>query len=161
VLSEDAFNTTSDVYRYRLALVDETDSNPLPFFGYITEGTITINNNVAPVKVIGVMGGIDVSVGNFEVGGEVTALFSDVTAIRAIRQNQSVTVDLIVAKLNHGFVYDVPLATLGGGRPEIELNEPVTLPLEKFGARNAKGYTASYTSFDYLPDAGMAEGSIT
>jgi hypothetical protein len=160
VLSEDAFNTTSDVYRYRLALVDETDSNPLPFFGYITEGTVTINNNVAPIKVIGVMGGIDVSVGNFEVGGEVTALFSDVTAIRAIRQNQSVTVDLIVAKLNHGFVFDVPLATLGGGRPEIELNEPVTLPLEKFGARNPKGYTASYTSFDYLPDAGLAEGSI-
>lgn len=161
VLSEDAFNTTSDVFRYRLSLVDDADSNPTPFFGYITEGTITINNNVAPIKVIGVMGGVDVSVGNFEVGGEITALFSDVTAIRAIRQNQSVTADLIIAKLNHGGVFDIPLATLGGGRPEIELNEPVTLPLEKFGARNPKGYTASYTSFDYLPDQGMPEGSVT
>lgn len=161
VLSEDAFNTTSDVFRYRLSLVDTADSNPLPFFGYITEGTITIDNNVSSVKVIGAMGGIDVSVGNFDVGGEITALFTDVTAIRAIRQNQSVTADLIVAKLNHGFVYDIPLATLGGGRPEIELNEPVTLPLEKFGARNPKGYTASYTAFDYLPDAAMPEGSVT
>jgi hypothetical protein len=161
VLSEEVYNTTSDVVRYRLSLVDDTDSNPLPFFGYITEGTITINNNVSPLKVIGILGAADVNVGNYEVGGEITALFSDVTAIKAIRQNQSVTADLIVAKLNTGWVFDIPLATLGGGRPEIELNEPVTLPLEKFGARNPKGYTASYTFFDYLPDVAMPEGSVT
>ena len=150
-LGEDAFNTSSNVVRMRMAVVDPTTTRPLPLFAYITEGTITINNSVEGVKAVANLGNIDVSVGDFEVGGELTALFSTVAATKAVRNNADVTLDFIAAAKNAGFVFDIPLLSLGGGRVEIEAGEPVTVPLETFGAENPLGYTMLYTNFPYLP----------
>lgn len=158
--AEDFFNSASDIVRMHLGVISETDSSPTSLFGYATEASITINNNVSIIKAIGALGGIDVNVGNFEVGGEVTALFTNVLAIRAIRQNSDVTFDLIAAKQNGGFVFDIPLLALGEGRPEIEANQPVMLPLEQMGAESEFGTTLSYTNFRYLPDAAMPEGVL-
>lgn len=152
---EEAFNTSTDVARIRMSKVVPGNSFPDAFFGYVTEGTVTINNNVAPVKAIGAIGGIDVTVGRFEVGGELTALFQNVQQNKSIRANEDVTLDLIFAKSNAGYIFDIPLMTLGGGRIEIEENEPITVPLEQFAAENSNGYTMLYNKFNYLPDAAM------
>lgn len=157
-LNEDAYNTTSDVVRLALQVIDPTNSYPAnALFAYATEGTLTINNNVSAVKAIAALGGIDVSVGSFDVEAEVTVLFTTVEAIQAIRQNLDVTFDMIFAKLNQGHVWDIPLLGLGGGRPAIEANEPVTLPLTIMGAQSKFDNTLSYTSFDYLPTVAMPE----
>jgi hypothetical protein len=150
-LGESAINTSSNVVRMRMAVIDPATSRPSALFAYITEGSLTINNSVEGVKAIGTLGNIDVSTGDFEVGGELTALFQTVNATKAVRNNADVTLDFIVAANNSGFVFDIPLLSLGGGRPEIESGEPVTVSLETFGAENPNGYTLLYTNFPYLP----------
>ena len=152
---EGAVNTSSDVYRIRMHVVDETSLNPTALFGYITEGNITIANNVSPAKAVGVFGAFAMTVGTFEVGGSVTAYFSTVEAVRAIRNSADVSIDFIVAKDNGGFIFDIPLLALGGGRLNIAKDQPVTLPLEMAAAENPNGYTLSGTFFPYLPDAAM------
>jgi hypothetical protein len=150
-LGESAINTSSNVVRMRMAVVDPATSRPTALFGDVLEGSITINNSVEGVKAIGTLGNIDVSTGDFEVGGEITALFRTVAATKAVRDNADVTLDFIVAANNSGFVFDIPLLSLGGGMPEISAGEPVTVGLETFGAENVNGYTLLFTSFPYLP----------
>lgn len=154
-LGQDAFNTSSDAFRVRMALVDDTTSSPTGFFGYLSEYELVINNNVSGVKGIGRLGNIDVSVGTFEVGGELTAYFSDLSAPQSIRDNASVTVDAIFAKLNTGFIWDIPLLTVGGGEVTVTPDEPITIPVEQMGAENPHGYTLMYVNFPYLPNAAM------
>ena len=55
----------------------------------------------------------------------------------------------------------MPLVTLGDGRLNVELNQPVTLPLQLEAADggdvNANlGHTLMFCVFDYLPDAAAA-----
>lgn len=153
--NEGLINTSSDVYRLHLSILDASDLTPTPLFGYVTEGTLTIANNVSPAKAVGVFGAFDVTVGTFEVGGSLTAYFSTVEAVAAIRNSADVSFDMIVAKDNAGFVFDMPLLSLGGGRLNVEKDAPVTLPLEMAAAENAIGYTLSATFFPYLPNSAM------
>jgi hypothetical protein len=152
---EGAFNTASNVVRLRMSVLDPATSRPTPLFAYLTEGTLTINNNVSGVKAVGTLGNIDVSAGDFDAGGTFTALFRDVQAIRAARNNADVTCDFIAAANNAGFVFDIPLLTLGAGTLDVEPGEPVRLELEVAGAENPLGYTMLYTNWAYLPTAAM------
>ncbi len=154
-LGEDAFNTSSNIYRMKLAVLDATSSNPTSLFGYATEANITINNNASPAKAIGVLGAFDVNVGNFEVTGSITAYFTTVAAVRAVRNNADVGFSVIGASDNSGFVFDIPLIGLGGGRATVEKDAPIMLPLEAAGAQNSKGYTMAYISYPYLPTLAM------
>lgn len=153
--NEDAINTSSDVYRLRLHVVDDTTVNATPLFGYVTEGNITINNNLSVGKAVGVFGGFAVNVGDFIAGGQLTGYFSTVEAISAIRYGADLSFDLIVAKHNAGFIFDMPLLGVGGGRLNIAKDQPITIPVDMNGAENPQGYTASMTFFPYLPDAAM------
>jgi hypothetical protein len=152
---EDAINTANNILRMRLAVIDPATSRPSPLFAYIVEGNLSINNNVTPVKAVGTLGSIDVNVGDFDVGGELTAIFSTVLATRAVRNNADVTFDLIAAAGNAGFVYDIPLLSLGGGNLEVEPGVEVRVPLELNGAENPNEYTMLYTSWAYLPTLAM------
>lgn len=154
---EDAFNASTDVYRIRLYIQNPAVQTATPLFGYVEEASITINNNVTPDKAIAVLGGFDVSLGNFEVDGELTAYFRTVDAIQAIRANNDVGFNLICCRDNMGFVYDIPLLALSGGQLTIELNEKIKIPLDGAGAENANGYTASMTFFPYLPNIAMVQ----
>lgn len=151
----DMFNTTNDVRRIKMNVLDATDPNPTALFGYVTDFSLTINNNVSPIKAIGVLGAFDISAGNFEVSGNVTAYFSDVAAIQSLKDSASVTVDMILSKNNAGVVVDIPLLTLGDGRLNIQQNEPVTLPLSINAAQNSNNYTMLFNEFPYLPTAAM------
>jgi hypothetical protein len=154
-LGEAAYNTSQDVIRMRMNIVDPVTLNPTALFGYITEGTATISNGVTVDKAVGVFGGFDVSLGDFEVGGTVTAYFSTVDAVAAIRNNADVTLDFIVAHKNSAIVYDVPLLTLGGGRMAVEKGRPITIPLDTLAAQNDAGYTLGISFLNYVPNAGM------
>lgn len=156
-LGEDAFNTSSDVRRIKMAILDPATSRPTPLFGYVTESNISIANGVTPNKAVGTMGAIDTSAGNFVVSGSLTAYFTSVAAIRAIRNNADVGFSQIVASKNAGMIFDIPLLGLGGGRLNIEKDSPVTVPLEPQAAECANGYTLMYVNFPYLPDAAMPD----
>jgi hypothetical protein len=154
--SEDFFNTSSHIYRSRIAAIDPTSSNPAALIGYVSEATLTINNNVEPNKAIGTFGAFDASVGTFEVGGSFDAYFGTVVAVAAIRNNADVTYDLILAKQNAAMVFDLPLIALGSGRLEVEQDEPITLPIEQMAAEGAMGFTLGLTFFNYVPSVAVA-----
>jgi hypothetical protein len=153
----DAFNTSNHFARLKLSLLDRTvGSNPTALFGFLTEFNVTINNNVTPNKAISVLGAFDQTAGQFEVDGDATAYFSDVTAVAAVRNNSDVTLDFILAKNNTGVVVDIPLIALGDGRLSVEQDEPITLPLETGAAADAVfNHTLLISFFDYLPTAAM------
>jgi hypothetical protein len=149
----DAFNTSNDIARIKLSIVTPADAAPLPLFAYSTEVSLTINNNVTPNKAVGVLGAFDTSAGTFEVGGNLTAYFANITAVQAVRNNSDVTLDIIKAKNNTGILWDMPLLSLGDGRLNVEQDQPITLPLDTNAAESKFGHTLLYQSFPYLPTA--------
>lgn len=150
--SASAFNTSSDFSRIKLALVSETDSAPVPLFAFATDMTLTINNNVTPNKAIGVLGAFDTSAGTFEVGGNMTAYFANITAVAAVRGNSDVTIDIVMLKKNLAMIFDIPLLSLGDGRLAVEQDQAITLPLETNAAESKFNHTLLFQSFSYLPD---------
>lgn len=153
----DAYNTSSDVFRIKMNVVDPTSSNPEALFGYVTEGNINIQNGVEPNTAVGVLGAFDTSAGNFVVGGSVEAYFQTIEAVRAVRNNADVNLSVIFAKDNSGFLFDIPLLGLGGGRLNVEKDRPIMVSLEPAGAENASGYTLLYNWFSYLPNVAMPQ----
>ena len=149
--AEEALNTSSDVSRIRLSLVDAADATVLPLFAYGTEFTLTINNNVTPNKAVGVLGAFDTSAGTFEVGGSINAYFANVEAVQAVRNNSDVTLDVILQRPNAALLFDIPLLALGDGRLAVEQDQAITLPLENNAAESPFGYTFLMQQFPYLP----------
>lgn len=156
-LGEDAFNTSSNIFRLRLAAVDAVTLNPTPAFARVTEWSLTVNNNVSSTKAQGVLGGFDTTAGMFDVDGEFTAYFSTIEAIHAVQCNLDMTFDAIYAKQNAGVYIDVPLIGLGGGRLDIEMDTAIMIPVETAAAESAFGHTALIGWFDYLPDVAMPD----
>lgn len=152
LVDSDAFNTSSDFSRLKMNSVSALDSNPTALFAFLTELSIVLNNNVTPNKAITILGAFDANVGVLQVGGSITAYFSTISAIQAVRNNTSVTIDWFLAKNNAGWIMDLPLVTLGDGRPNIELNQSITLPLNMDAAKDADLlWTIAFTEFIYLP----------
>ena len=154
----DAYNTSTDFSRIKLSLVSNTNEAPTPLFAFITELTLNINNNVSLNKAVGFLGGFDATIGLFEVSAEIQAYFTDIESVRAVRQNRDVTLDFFCVKENSGFAVDLPLVALGGGMSEVEIDEPIMIPLESDAATAVKmdpnfDHTLLWTFFDYLPDA--------
>ncbi len=158
LISSEAFNASSDVTRFRLSSVSATDAFPTSTFAYVMEGTLSINNNNNRNLAIGVLGAFDSSAGTFEVSAEITAYFQNISALAIIRNNTDVSLDIITVKQNAGMSIDLPLLTLAGGLAQVELNEPIKLPLTS-NAAQATPVDATYTHtlrigvYDYLPDA--------
>ena len=156
-IESSAFNTSDNVPRVHLAVVDPANASPEPLFAFAQDITITINNNVTTDKAIGVLGAFEVTAGTFEVGGDMTAYFSDVAAIQSVTNNADITLDLHMVKENQGVSLDMPLISLGDGRPNVEKDQAITLPLGVEAATGAKidvnlDHTLLWTFWDYLPD---------
>lgn len=149
----EAFNTSSDFSRLRLAN-DDTDTL---LASYLTEATISISNNATPTKGLGVLGAFDVSVGDFVVSGNLTAYFSTLAAVSAVRGNADATLDFALVKSNAGLVLDIPLAPLSNGRLQVEKDQPIKIPLAAEAAEHPTlHHTLLVTNFEYLPSAAEA-----
>lgn len=153
----DAYNTSSDFSLIKLATVSALDESPSPLFAFITELTLRVNNNVSPNKAVGVLGAFDTTAGTFTVTGELTAYFSDITAVQAVRNNADVSLDFITVKSNKAISWELPLVALGNGRLNVEQDQPITLPLTLDAAtarciNAALDYTLLMCFFDYVPD---------
>lgn len=156
-LGEDAFNTSSNIYRIRMTMVEPGTFEPTPFFARVTEWSLTVNNNVSSAKAQGVLGGFDATVGMFDVDGEFTAYFQTVEAIHAIQCNYDVTFDAIYAKANAGIFIDIPLIANSGGRLDIEQDAAIMIPIESAAAESPFGHTAMIGWFNYLPNLAMPD----
>ncbi len=152
LITEEAYNTSNDFSRIRMAPLDDTTSLPLPLFAFGTEFNLTLNNNVTPNKAVSVFGAFSTNLGQFEIGGSAEVYFQSVAAIEAVRANQSVTLDYIFGKQNKGWAIDVPLLTLGDARPNIEPNQPIKLPLELEASEDTNNRSILFVHWPFLPD---------
>lgn len=129
VENADAHNTTSDLKRVRLNRIVAGDENPIALFAYLPNLTLTINNGIEPLKALTVLGAFDMSAGDFVVTGQCEGFFNDIAAISAIRDNASLTMDIMSFKNNQGIVIDLPLVTLGDGSVKLEKDKSAMVPL--------------------------------
>lgn len=152
----DAFNTTSHVHRIRMSLAGEPEEAPSELFGFATDLSLSVNNTLSPLTAIGRDVAFDVTAGTFAVSGSVEAYFSDIRAVRAVRNNDDLTLDAILVREGAGIVIDMPLLSLGGGQPDVVLDQPIMLPLTSEAATGAKidqglNHTLLFMFFDTLP----------
>ena len=154
---EEVYNTTSDIYRMKIAVSNPISSTLPPLVGYVQEGSIAITNNASPNTAIGTMGAIDFQFGDFEVSGSLTAYFTDIASVKSINDDSDCAFNVIGAYSNYGFVFDMPLLTLSGGTLNVEKDAPITLPIEKQAVEGGGGFTLLYQFFPYLPDLAMPE----
>lgn len=151
LVAADAFNTSSDFGRLRLA---SKSAMSTPLFAFMSELTLSINNNVTPNKAVSVLGAFDLTAGDFVVEGNLNAYFADIEAVAAVRNNSDVTIDFSVVKNNAGWLFDVPLLSLGDGRLQVEKDQPIKIPLSMAAAADQTfNHTLLACSFSYLPDA--------
>ena len=145
-----AFNSSSDFTRLRL--LDDTAGGSLAT--YLQDLKLTIDNGVTPAKAIGTIGSIDLTPGDFMVNGTVEAYFSTLTAVDAVRANDDVSLDFALVAKNLGWLFDVPLITLGDARLKVEKDKPIILPLSlDAAAHETLDHTLLVVYYTYLPSA--------
>lgn len=148
IVDAPAFNTSSDFSRLVVSGTNITGGGV-----FLQEYTLEVNNNVQPVKALGTLGNFDLIEGDFQVSGQFTAYYANNELVQAVRNNDDIQVDFVFVKDNAGLLFDIPLATLGEGRINVEKDAPITIPLSKDAARDPYyTYTMSVLSFTYLPD---------
>jgi len=157
-LGEEAINTTSNVYRLRLSVIDPETLNPTPMFARVTEWTMTIANGTSANKAQGVLGAFDMSSGMFEVDGSFTGYFGTVASLEAIEDNADTTFDAIYSKKNAAIIMDVPLIGPGGGALDVSMDEAVMIPVTTAAAESPFGHTILFTWLPYVPNVGNATG---
>lgn len=141
------FGTSSNIGRLR---IQESDGTTIT--SCLTDLTWTLNNQITGEKCLGSLGALFLNNGNLLVDIEATALLTDSRLISAVRENRTMTFDVLMNNDDGGVLFDVPSLTLGNGEKELPRNESVRIGLsgEAFGDATL-GYTASWSLFAALP----------
>lgn len=143
-----AFNTTQDCARLVITEVDET--------GLTTDFknlTLTINNNVAPEKVLCVLGARFMNYGNFEVSLEAQVLFTNVAVPSAIRNNRTVKLNFALKNDDGALYVNIPSLTLSGGGKDFPVNETVLINLTGTAFADPTLNTSiGMTKFSFIPE---------
>lgn len=155
--AESAINTSQDLYRIKLSVIDPDSLNPTGLFGFVSDSNIKVSNGAEGSKALGVSGSFDITVGTFEASGSLNAFFTDVAGIAAIRNNADVGLSQIFSAKNEGFIFDLPLIGLGGGKLSLEKNKSVKIQLDSDAVESKFGHTALANFFQYLPNIAMAQ----
>lgn len=158
IVSGNAFNTTSNVPRINLSIYTAGTSNPTTLFTFVENMTVTIKNNLKANKAIGVLGAFEETAGFFQISGKMSVYFAEVEVISQLLNNANFCLDAHFVENNAGFTVDLPLLTLGDGRPDVKINEPVMLPLNFDGASASPlnsnlNISATIEFYPYLPTA--------
>ena len=146
-------NTSNDFHRIAISKIDTSKSVADPLCIYTTDLSLKISNNLSPNKALGTLGNVDISAGDFHVDGNITAYFTEISAIEAVRNNVKVTLDAIIYSDNSGILFDVPLINIGNAQPAIEKNKEITIPLDIVATESEYHHTLLYSNFAYLPSA--------
>lgn len=148
-VATDALNTVSDLARLRLSVVDAAGLTTC-----FTNLSITLNNQVSPQKCLGTLGAVSMNFGIFLVDIEAEMLFTSATVVEAIRNNTSMTLDLVLRNSQGGLAIDIPAMTLGGGEKAFPLNEAVTITVQGEAHGDPTfGYSLGISYFPALPTA--------
>lgn len=153
-LGENAIDTSNGLYRARIAAVDPTTMNPTPYFAYVSDFKVSINNNTKINKAQSILGGFSVTLGNLVTKATITAYFTTVGGIAAMKANADVTFDAIYSAGNKGIVLDLPLVSIAGKVNPVK-DEPVMIALDTPAYKAVGGYTAQVNFFAYLPNIAM------
>jgi hypothetical protein len=157
LVDSDAFNSTSDVAFTKLAIVTAGEAAPSALFSYFTDLQIELKNNVKQNKAVSVLGAFDSTAGFFEVTANLTAYFTNVSEIQAVKDNATITLETHFVKANAGITVDLPVLALSKALPDVKINEPIMIPLEAPAATGAfidaaLDHTMLWVFWDYLPD---------
>jgi len=143
----DSFSTASEVIRLRIEKQDETALTT-----DFKSMTLTLNNQVTGEKVIGFLGSKFLNIGNLLVDLEAEVVFTEEDIIAAIRNNDTVTMDLFLVNSDGALRIDIPSMTLGDGQPTFPQNELVKLNLTGQAFQDATlSNSVSFTWFPVLP----------
>lgn len=144
-----AYNTSADFVRLRVQ--DASDNDVAVCFKDLT---LTLLNNVSPEKALGTLGAKFVNYGNFDVTFEGAVIFTSPTVISAIRNNDTVTFDMILRNVDGGISVDFPSLTLGDGGRDLPVNESVQVALTGTAVQDSTFNTSiGITVFPVLPQS--------
>lgn len=113
-----AFATASNILKIRLSASAEADT-------CFKSATVTLGNGVTPEKCLGTLGATFMNVSIFTVDIESQNVYADSALVAAIRNNDTVTMDVILKNADFAVALDVPSMTLGGGDLEFPADESV------------------------------------
>lgn len=118
------FDTSNNQVEFRVANFDE-DALTVD----ITSCTLTLNNNVTPIKVMGFKGNKYFGRGGFHVDLEMEAIFTNSDVIDAVVDSIPAGMNFIFENDDGSIALDVPYMKLGGGQLGYPENELVTVSL--------------------------------
>lgn len=140
-------STSTDLMRLRISNTDET--------GISTDFQsikITVKNNVAAEKQLGVLGATKLNVGKFEIMIEADVIFTSDDVIKAVHDNRTLSMDVGIRNSDFGVLLDVSSMTLDAGDRKLETNKSVIISSKATGFQDATlGYTMSASEFAFLP----------
>lgn len=144
----DSFGTSTDIARIRLSQIDENGLTTC-----FRNATITLQNNVEPEKCLGTLGSPFINLGNFFVNLEATILFTEKLVIKAIKDNETVSMDFVLDNSDGAISFDIPAMTLGGGAREFALNRSITASLTGEAYGDPQWFNASIlvSNFPFVP----------
>ena len=142
-----AFNTSSDFARLNLF---DTSENALG--ACFKSLTMTLGNEVSPKKCLGTLGATYMNTGNFSVSLDAELLFTDSALANAVKNNETVTFDVLMTNDDGAVAIDVPSMTLGGGARSFPVNESIRISVTGSAFQDETLDTSiGFSEFPYWP----------